>query len=116
MKTVLLILAFFVFPLQNSWAAIEAYCQAEQVIDSDLVHACVSPVDVKSTKEHIKNSGLQPNSECSQCDIQGAQIIGSSCGIFALVPRVSTSVIALMQAPLLFAARPERPQWQRLSI
>jgi hypothetical protein len=118
MKNLLLLFAFLIFPLQSTWAAVDAYCQQEIHISSQMCIDCTAQAHQESDSEDNKTrlSSLTADADCTNCNAGGtalfsisdrAPLFSSGCPPQAWEQRHVLSV---------FIERPERPQWLLYSI
>lgn len=112
-KRLILILFVIMLPLQNTWAAVSAYCLHEQQSlpsSHHMGHHDHEHHDA-SSEQGTSNSGGFQDDDCHHCHVTSAAIISEGLSPPALDMNRHSFPAATSALPLLVPDKPERPKW-----
>lgn len=113
MKNLLLLFAFLIFPFQSTWAAVDAYCQQEIPISSQMCTDCTAQAHQESDNEDNKTrlSTLTADADCTNCNGGGTVLFSTSGRVPLFSGDCPPHAWEKRHILSVFIERPERPQW-----
>ncbi|MEC4722233.1 hypothetical protein RY831_24010 [Noviherbaspirillum sp. CPCC 100848] len=118
MKNLLLLFAFLIFPLQTTWAAVDAYCQQEIPISSQMCIDYTAQAHQESDNEDNKAglSSLTTDVDCTNCNAGSTALFSISGRLPLFSGGCPPHAWEQRHVLSVFIERPERPQWLIYSI
>lgn len=119
MNRLLLLLAFFVFPLQMTWAAMDNYCQQMQPLSIEVCSGCSEPLafSVDEGPNETTTDAVKSVQDCDgHCSGQCNSAASSQSLLFWFPPSAAPSALLSGHILSTIDARPYRPQWLRQRV
>lgn len=103
-------------PLQNTWAAVSAYCLHEQqsLSSQHIGHHAHKHHDASSEQGTSNAGGFQDN-DCHHCHVTSAAIISEGLSPLALNLDRHSFPATTSVLPLIAPDKPERPKWHSVA-
>lgn len=112
MKSLFIIFALLIFPVQVTWGMMDVYCKQEQRIGIEQCMDCPQTSTAAHSDQDPDGPGASTlNLDCSQCGFAGIAIDATRPGVSAFIASAATNSIDSSLSPSAIGSRPERPQW-----